>query len=244
MLDFMTYGTSIPKRRFSTLKTVLGLARTALQLVTVVLPWPLRRIVLVRFFGYTLDATSRIGFAWVFPTRLVMGPHSLIDHLTVCRNTDLIELKECAVIGRLNWIYGYTGDQAYQSDVERRSELVLERHSAITNRHIVDCTNRIHVGAFATVAGYRSQLLTHSINFALGRQASKPIEIGEYCFVGTGCVLLGGSVVPDHSVLGAASLLNKAYSAPYTLYGGVPAQPIGPISPDYAYFSRRQGFVE
>ncbi len=45
---------------------------------------------------------------------------------------------------------------------------------------LIDCTARVRIGAFATIGGFRSQLLTHSIDFEAGRQTAEPIEIGEY----------------------------------------------------------------
>ncbi len=86
-------------------------------------------------------------------------------------------------------------------------------------------------------------MLTHSIDLAPGRQSSEPIEIGEYCFVGTNSVLLGGSSLPHHSVLGAKSLLNKKWEAPFHLYAGLPAKPIKPLPQDMQYFQRSDGFV-
>jgi acetyltransferase-like isoleucine patch superfamily enzyme len=56
-------------------------------------------------------------------------------------------------------------------------------------------------------------------------------------------VILGGSVLPDHSVLGALSLLNKAYHEPWGLYAGHPARRLKAIDPEAAYFRRSQGFV-
>jgi hypothetical protein len=55
--------------------------------------------------------------------------------------------------------------------------------------------------------------------------------------------LLGGSVLPDYCVLGAKSLLNKAFAESYQLYGGVPAKPLQSLPRDYAYFQRTTGFV-
>jgi acetyltransferase-like isoleucine patch superfamily enzyme len=69
------------------------------------------------------------------------------------------------------------------------------------------------------------------------------VRIGERCFVGTNCVILGGSVLPDFCVLGAKSLLNKALTETHTLYGGVPAREVQKLAPDSAYFHRSQGFV-
>jgi acetyltransferase-like isoleucine patch superfamily enzyme len=122
--------------------------------------------------------------------------------------------------------------------------LVLGEHAAISNRHMIDCTARVVIGRFTTFAGFYSQILTHSIDLEKGRQSSEPVEIGEYSFVGTNCILLGGSVLPDRSVLAAKSLLNKKHSEPQTLYGGVPAKPIKALPANWAYFQRTAGFVD
>ena len=56
--------------------------------------------------------------------------------------------------------------------------------------------------------------------------------------------LLGGSALPDRSVLGAKSLLNHAFTEECHLYGGVPAKPIKALSLAHtAYFRRETGFV-
>jgi acetyltransferase-like isoleucine patch superfamily enzyme len=119
----------------------------------------------------------------------------------------------------------------------------VERHAGISSRHLIDCTARVRIGAFATIGGFRSQLLTHSIDFAANRQAAEPIDIGEYSFTGTNSVMLGGSVLPHHCVLGAQSLLNRKWEEPYRLYAGVPAKPVKELSPELEYFRRTEGFV-
>ena len=179
-----------------------------ISLLSLPLPWPLRRAILRRFLGYEIADTSRIGLSWIYPKKLVMGPGARIGHLTVCKEIDLLQLGESAAISNLNWITGYPSGLAghFEHQTARRPELILGAHSAITNRHLIDCTERIQIGAFATVAGFASQLLTHSINLEESRQEAHPISIGAYCFVGTNCVLLGGSSLPDYSVLGAKSL--------------------------------------
>ena len=76
------------------------------------------------------------------------------------------------------------------------------------------------------------------------RQTSKPVIIGEYCFVGTDCVLLGGAALPDFSVLAAKSLLNKAFTGEYALYGGIPAHKLRELPKEAAYFHRVTGHVQ
>ena len=119
----------------------------------------------------------------------------------------------------------------------------MGEHSAITHRHLIDCTNSVVIGKFTTFAGFQSQILTHSIDIENNCQSSAPVRVGDYCFVGTNSVFLGGSALPDYCVLGAKSLLNKGFTETHQLYGGVPAQPIKKLPPDWKYFTRSEGFV-
>lgn len=225
---------------------IARLARVVVQLMLVALPWPLRRPLLVACFGYRIDRTARIGLAWVYPARLVMGPGSSIGHLTLCKGLAVVELGAHASIGRGNWITGFPAGDArhFAHCTERRPELHVHEHAAITNRHLIDCTDLVEIGAFTTFAGFRSQILTHSIDLVECRQSCRPVRIGRYCFVGTGCTLLGGAELPDYSVLAAMSLLNRAETAPHTLYGGVPARTLRSLDPALAYFRRDVGFVD
>ena len=219
--------------------------KTLLMFFSLLLPWEMRRSLLEKQFGYSIHPDSRIGFAWIFPRRLVMEEGSRIGHLTLCKNIDLLHLGAHAIIGQLNWITGFPSGASrhFAHQPDRRPELIVETHAGISSRHLIDCTARVRIGAFATIGGFRSQLLTHSIDFEAGRQTAEPIEIGEYSFTGTNSVVLGGSVLPHHSVLGAQSLLNKKWDQPYQLYGGVPAKPLKKLSPEGEYFRRAQGFV-
>ncbi len=219
--------------------------KTILMLLGFLLPWKLRRSFLEKQFDYKIHPSARIGWAWIFPTRLIMEEGSRIGAATVCKNIALLHLKAQASIGRGNWITGFPLGPlrhfAHQTD--RRPELILGEHSAITNRHLLDCTNSVTIGRFTTFAGFHSQIITHSIDIEQNRQSSKPVRVGDYCFVGTNCVLLGGSALPDFCILGAKSLLNKNFTDTYQLYGGVPARPIKSLSRDCKYFQRTEGLV-
>ncbi|WP_017323923.1 hypothetical protein [Synechococcus sp. PCC 7336] len=220
--------------------------KVLLTLLSWLLPWPLRRRLLCCGFGFEIHPTARIGLALVLPKRLEMAAGSSISHLTVCKNLDLVKLGASARIGRGNWITGFPSDNKnhFVRQSDRKPQLVLEDHAAITNRHIIDCTDAVRIGSFSTFAGFASQILTHSIDLAENRQSCAPINIGSYCFVGTNCVLLGGSQLPNYSVLGAKSLLNKSFETPYQLYGGTPATAVKELDPQLPYFTRERGFVD
>jgi len=221
--------------------------RFVVSLLVVFLPWPLRRFALVSVLGFKVHRTARIGFSWVGPMRLEMGPRSRIGHLTCIKpGMDLLRLEEGATIGNLNWVSGepMSGTTHYTHQETRRSELIVREQGAITNRHLIDCSATVSIGKFSVIAGSHTMILTHGVDLENNRQQAKPVSVGEYCFVGAGCVLLAGSRLPDCSVLGACALLNKQYAQPNYLYAGNPARPVKALSPDRKYLKRVIGYVD
>ena len=216
------------------------------QIFCVLMPWFLKRRLLQVFFGYKIHPTAYIGLSWIFPRDLIMEAHSKIGHLNVAVHLDSIQLKEYSSVGGSNGITGFasgTSSKHFQHQPQRCSQLLLGRHSAITKKHHLDCTNSLTIGEFTTIAGYQSQFLTHSIDVFANRQDSKPIVIGNYCFVSTNVTVLGGAILPDYSILGAKSLLNKNYNDSWILYAGVPARPVKSLPEEALYFKRKTGFV-
>ncbi|MFC4390425.1 acyltransferase [Flavobacterium quisquiliarum] len=217
-----------------------------LKILAVLMPWPIKRFILIQFFKYKIDPSARIGLSWIYPKKLIMDANSNIGNFNVAVHLDLMKIGKHSSIARGNWITGFptnTDSKHFAHQKDRHSNLIIGEHSAITKNHHIDCTNIIQIGNFVTVAGYASQLLTHSINIELNIQDSHPITIGDYCFVGTASTILGGASLPPYCVLGANSLLNKSFTVPYRLYGGNPAKEIKELSQDFKYFNRETGFV-
>jgi len=210
-----------------------------------VFPWPLRRLLLNWAFGYKISRQARIGFSIIVPEQLEMLEHARIGHLTMCKGLRLVRLGTSSRIGNLDWISGFplSNKSAFQQRLNRNPSLILGDHSAITHRHLIDCTDQIVIGDFTIIAGYGTQFLTHSIDILNAKQDCQPIQIGSYCLVGTACVLLPGSALGDYCLLGANSLLNKKHQGQFSLFGGVPAAFIKELPHDAKYFSRQSGYI-
>ena len=163
-----------------------------IQLLLMTLPWQLRRSALRLILGYEIDPSARIGFSLISVRTLRMGPKARIGHLTRVKGLQELSIGEGASLGNLNWVTAVSSDHPvhFAADVDRNPSLIIERHAAITHRHLIDCTDRVVVGEYSTVAGWRSQILTHAIDVRLSRQSAESVSIGRYCFVGTGVVIL------------------------------------------------------
>jgi acetyltransferase-like isoleucine patch superfamily enzyme len=223
--------------------------KTLLRAIITLLPWPFKRHCLQFFFGYQLHRNARIApLSWIYPRKLIMDEFSLIAGLTFCGSSvDELRMAPHGVLGRGNWIYAIprdTPDRFLAHRPETRANLRIGMHAAITSRHLLDCSAGIEVGEFSIVAGHRSQLITHGPDFELARQDARPITIGRYSFVGTGCILMGGASLPDFSILTAGSLLSSALPSTHRLYGGVPAKTLQTLEADLAYFTRRIGYLD
>ncbi len=217
------------------------------QVILFFLPWGIRRRLLNFFFGYAIDPSARIGLSIILARRLKMDAQSRIHHFVLCKCVDRLFLGVDSGIASGTFITGFpSSDMRYfKAEPDRKCELVLGRSAGVTSRHFIDCNGGVYIGAFSTVAGIRTQILTHSINIYTNRQETRSVTIGEYCFLGTGCILLPGTVLPDFSVLGGGAVLTKAYSDTYTIYAGNPALPVKKLDgTETLYFQRKKHVVD
>lgn len=218
----------------------MGRIRSGMLLVVGLLPcgW-LKRTALRRLFGWEVDESAWIGISIFTNVRHArIGPGARIGHFNVFRNLLYLELGEEAAIGRWNCI---TAAKEFLEvrQTEGCGRLVVGHHAAITLRHYVDCPGGIEVGAFTTIAGVRSTILTHQIDIRSNYSIILPVKIGDYCYVGSDVRIVPGSSIPDRCVIAMGSVVAGKLAESNTLYGGVPARPLKSVD-EGAYFSRKE----
>jgi hypothetical protein len=182
-----------------------------------------------------------MGFSLVLAEKVILEEGARVRHFNLVMPIGLLHLHSHASIGFYNRVIGSQRGPAFPNEPDRVSALIIEEQAALTRYHIIDCSNTVQIGRFATFAGYRSQILTHSPVFATASQATRPVRIGAYSFIGTGCILLYGAEVPDHSIVSAGSVFSTKGGPSYHIYSGNPAKPVKALPKDYAYFTRTIG---
>lgn len=215
-------------------------------LLSVLLPTKIKVFMYVRLLGWDIHPSAKIGLSLILCNKLAMGAGSRIGNFTVVKGVSLVRMDTLSSLGSLNWVTGFPlmPSKHFRADENRQTTLHIKEHGAITNRHLIDCTDSVIIGRFTTFAGYRSQILTHSINLKESRQRCSPVIVGDYCFIGTSCVLLPGTKIPNKSILAAGAVLSNEFQDEGCLYGGVPAKKIKHLELNsYKYMNRTDGYV-
>jgi len=180
------------------------------------------------------------------PEQLIMDAYSSIGTLTLCRGLKLLHLKQSASIGRANWIGGSLPAAKNTMHTSRTDSLTSSSESTPRSPTVISSTarNRVTIGAFCTFAGSRSQILSHSIDLVSCRPVLRSHHrSGITPSSGTDCVILGGSSLPDHSILGAKSLL-KQVVIPSPIVSTLESGSSGETSCGrHGVFNRQTGFV-
>ncbi|SDQ97461.1 hypothetical protein [Microbacterium sp. cf332] len=209
--------------------------RDLLRLALWLLPASPVKNALLRRAGHRVHPTARARASIVWRAASVeLGPGSSFGSANVVKNMREIRLGRDAMIGRWNLISSHP---SFIRHLPEGGVLVLGDHAKITSRHQLDCSGSVRLGAFASMAGHQSRVMSHSVDLRRNAQAAFPVAIGERAFVGTRVLILGGAVLPRRSVLGAGSVLTRARGVPDPgLWAGVPATRRGDVSG--AWFDR------
>jgi acetyltransferase-like isoleucine patch superfamily enzyme len=214
-------------------------------LMAVITPLPSRmKILIFRYvLGFEVADDARIGLSLILCGKLVLGRGTFIGHMNVVRGNMTLHIKAGSSIGAFNWITAGNTDPRYFKDRDRHPELILGEESSITSRHILDCTDRIEIGRFTTIAGYRSAIITHGIDYRTAKQDCRPIAIGDYCLIGSSVTVLKGVTVADRSIIAAGSIVAKSIDQGLGLWAGAPARRVRDLTGKEFYFSRARGHI-
>jgi acetyltransferase-like isoleucine patch superfamily enzyme len=216
------------------------------QVLLAALPKKLRYYGLRRIFRWDVSANARISrLSILLVKKLVVEDGATSGEFTVVKGMEAVLLEQSASIGKFNWIIGLPSGRSdfYSHRGDRLSKLHLERHSAMTSRHLIDCSDQVLIQQYAVLAGYRSQILTHSIDVDLSRQDCAPVTIGAYSFIGTASLILAGASIAPNIVVAAGSVVASELTESFCLYGGVPAKRIKEINRSAGLFKRQIGKV-
>jgi acetyltransferase-like isoleucine patch superfamily enzyme len=207
------------------------------------LPSFLKRPLYRLFFSYKIGKRVRIGFSIIDAQECIIGDDVSIGHLNVLIGIKKLSIGEHTRIGHLNIIRG--GDEVKlgrYTEIIRFNEInsipdpviitpadprfILGDGSVITTSHKIDFTDRVEFGKRVILGGRNSSLWTHN------RQATKPIIIGDYSYIGSEIRIAPGGEIPPKCIVGIGSVITKKFESEYQLIAGVPAKIVKELGED------------
>jgi acetyltransferase-like isoleucine patch superfamily enzyme len=220
--------------------------RTAVQLIAFALPWPLRRRLMSRLLRFRIHPDARIGLSVILADEAIIDRVAVIGHFNYIGRLDRFIVGDGAVIGKYNWISGLARTVEtpfFKSKANRRSDLIMGKGALITTWHLIDCTDAVEFEDYASLAGARTQILTHSVDFMRNRQTCGRVRIGAYTVVATGSIILKGVTIAERCIVGAGSVVNNNVTEPYTWVTGNPATFVRKIPEHAKLFHRTEPTV-
>lgn len=215
--------------------------RLALLAVVALLPGFLKRPLYRVLFRYRIGRGVRIGLVILDAEAVDLGDGTEIGHLNLVTRVGSLVTGKSVRIGSLNIIRG--GERVQLADYAEvmrlnvlnaipdhdcttrpLSRLEIGAGSVVVSGHRIDFTDQVTIGRNVIVGGRSSSLWTHN------RQQTAPIEIGDFCYLGSEVRLAPGARLAPRCILGLGSVLTGAIDAPGSLVGGVPARVLRPLS--------------
>jgi acetyltransferase-like isoleucine patch superfamily enzyme len=211
--------------------------RLALAYVFAVVPMSLKRIIARYLYGWDIDPTAYIGPSVLTVRHVSLGPGATIGGRNVITNLERLSLGEGASIGSGNMIKGWW-DHPTQKLPGRNPSVTLADHAQIASYHYIDCVDSLELGRHAALAGFRSTVLTHTIDLMRDQYTVGPVVLGDYAVAMSGCMLLAGTRVPARSVVAAGSVVTTKLTEELTFYRGNPAEAVRPLPERLRFFHR------
>lgn len=218
--------------------------RKLAQFCVGLLPASRTKNALLRTLGYRIDDNCRMGISLLINVKsLELASDVRIGNFNALRNLELLKVGTAGSVGSWNWISA-SSEYGHCSATPHSGALRIGQQSAITSRHYIDCSGGVGIGEFSTVAGQRSTILSHGIDFEKNIQTLRPVFIGKYAFISTGCIIVGGASIGDACVVAAGGVVSGTIQHPEgpSLWGGVPARFIKELSGKH--FVRASGYVK
>lgn len=213
--------------------------RLGIAVIYAVLPQWLKRFVGRHLFGWEIDRTAHIGHSIITAKQVSLGPGSVIAGRNMITNLDELRLGEGASIGSRNHVKGWwaTADPNEQLP-DRHPALILGDYAQLTAHHYIDCVHRLELGDYAILGGFRSTVLTHTLDVVRDRYVVGEVTIGHHAAIAAGCMLLPGTSVPARSIVSAGSVVTTKLVDELTFYQGNPAVGVRTLTDHIALFKR------
>jgi len=211
--------------------------RLAFAYVFAYLPMSLKRVIARRVYKWDIHPTAYIGPSVMTVRHVSMGPGASIGGRNVITNVNELNMAKDASIGSGNMIKGWW-DHPTDKLPDRNPSIYMAEHAQIASYHYIDLVDSLTLGRHAVIAGFRSTILTHTIDILRDKFGAGSVELGDYAAAMSGCMLLAGTRIPSRSIVAAGSVVSTKFTQELTFYRGNPAEAVRSLPERIGYFNR------
>lgn len=187
------------------------------------------KVWLLNKMGHNIHPTAYIGMSYLDVKSITLERDTYIGFGNAFRNLANLTMAQGSRINRWNH---------FTSNNSPEAELRLNNYASISLRHYFDVCNLVEIGQNTIIAGHRSTFFTHSKGIHT-IDYSKPIKIGEWCYIGSNTCITPGTALGDHCFVGMGCVLSGNKSDwKYALVVGNPAFVKMEIPIDCEYFQQ------
>jgi len=216
-----------------------------------VFPSPVACMLLRGLFGYKIGKRVRIGFSIIDAAECEIGNDVSIGHFNIFTGIRGLSVGEHTRIGVLNIFRG--GDEiriGRYCDILRLNEInsipepdiinianprfLMGDGSMMGASHKIDFTDRVEFGKRVILGGRNSSIWTHN------RQATSPVTIGDFSYVGSEIRIAPGGAIPAKCIVGIGSVITKRFDNENRLIAGVPAAEVKELNEEGRFLTERK----
>ena len=147
--------------------------------------------------GAKIDHSCYIGFSLIDAKKIEIGPCVYIGHFNLLWRLKSLKLASGSRITLFNWITG-----------GREGKFVLGRNSSMSFGHFLETSSNIKIGENCIIGGRYSQFYSHGIT-PNDLDFRSPIEIGNWCYIGSAALFVPGTRISDYSFVGMGTVVTK-----------------------------------
>ena len=103
-------------------------------------------------------------------------------------------------------------------------------HNTVIIGSDITIEDNVIIGPNSVISGGNHKFRNGSFRFS--DSSLKKVTLKRGSWVGSNCTVVGGTVLPEGSILAAGAVLTKSFTEKMKIYGGVPAKNIGCVKED------------
>jgi acetyltransferase-like isoleucine patch superfamily enzyme len=168
-------------------------------------------------------------------TRRYLPPIEVVLNHVVNRIPTVGARMRCYALAGVRLEDPRTGVIMLGTEVWAPRRLRLGPHTIVGRDCLLDARGGLHLGASVNVTSYtRFMTAKHDVNDPDFDAVFEPIVVEDRAWIALGATVLGGVTIGEGAVVAAGAVVTSDV-APFTIVGGIPAQPIGSRNTDLRY---------